>query len=109
MVLTLIICAFAACGVLLVGRAALDALRMPVRREDAVFVVCLRGNAAQVEQTVRACLRLRQRRPEFETLLFIDRGIDPEGQRVARLALRNETNAALCSAQQIPEFISWEK
>lgn len=109
MVLTLILCAFAACGVLLVGRTLLDSIFLPVSCVQTVLAVRLCGSAAAVEQTVRACLRLRSRRPELGSLLFVDEGMDPEGQRIARLALRGQENAFLCGRAQIEEFIRWEK
>lgn len=109
MVLTLIICALAACGVLLIACSLADALRLPVAREDSFFVLRLEGEPARVQQSVRACLRLRERHGLGGTLIFVDGGLDAEGQMAAQLALKRQTGAYLCDQSQISELIRWEK
>lgn len=108
MVLTILIAALAVCGVLLILRTVLEAVIFPVPRENSILIVPLSGNAAQCQQTIRGCLRLRSRRGIGERLILVDQGLDPEAQIAAGILLRREDDVVLCAASQVPEMIRWE-
>ena len=62
MLLKLMIAAFAACGLLMILRALFEAVLLPLSGNDALHVYYIRGESAETEQTIRACLHLRERR-----------------------------------------------
>ena len=71
-------------------------------------IICLSGNAAAVEQQVKACLRSRENRGLTGKLLFVDKGLEPEGIMAAQFLLARETEAILCAPEQVSEYINWE-
>lgn len=108
MLLKVIIAAFAACGLLLVLRALFEAFLLPLSGNDAIHVYYLRGDSAEAEHTIRACLHLRERRGMRGTLIFADDGLTPEAQTAAELLLRRAPDAALCSKAQALDYIRRE-
>ena len=102
MVLTILLAAFAVCGVILVLWASVEAFLWPLP-QDLCHVVPLSGDAAAVEQSVRACLRTLRGR-----IVFVDVEMDPEAQIVAEHLLRRKPAATLCSVEQVSEFLRWE-
>lgn len=109
MFLTILIAALAACGLFLIFWTLTDAISYPIPRKNTVFVVRLEGNSSQVQQIIRACLRLREHRGYGELLIFTDGGIDTEAQLAAELMLRKHPEAVLCSQRQAADYIRWEK
>ncbi|MBQ3356756.1 MAG: hypothetical protein IJG45_06550 [Oscillospiraceae bacterium] len=108
MLLKLILAAFAACGLLMVLRALLEAVLLPFPGNDAVHVYYLRGGSAEAEHAIRACLHLRERRGMRGMLIFADGGLTPEAQETAELLLRREPDTALCSKAQVFDYIRQE-
>lgn len=108
MLLKVTIAAFAACGLLMVLQALLEALMLPPSGEDAIHVYYIRGGCAEAEHTIRACLRLREHRGMRGMLLFADDGLTPEAQRAAKLLLRGAQDAALCARTQVIDYIRRE-
>lgn len=108
MLLKVILAAFAACGLLLILRALLEAAVLPHSGIDAVHVYYLRGGSADAEHTIRGCLHLREQRGMRGMLIFADEGLTPEAQAAAELLLRNVPDAALCSSAQIIDYIRRE-
>lgn len=105
MLLTILIAALAACGLILMIWTLTDAIAYPIPRKNTVFIVRLEGNASKVQQTIRACFRLREHRGYGETLIFVDNGIDTEAQLAAELMLRNHPEAVLCAPNQAADYI----
>lgn len=105
MFLTILIAALAACGLFLIVWTVMDAMTYPIPRKNTVFIVRLEGNASKVEQTIRACFRLREHRGYGEMLVFTDGGIDTEAQLAAELLLRNHPEAVLCAVNQAADYI----
>lgn len=108
MVLTIIVTTLAACGVLLILWTVVDALRRPSTDEAAYYVITLHGDAGKVEQSIRSALALRQRQGLQAMLVFVDNGIDPEGQIAANLLLCSRNDTILCAKSQLPEIIGTE-
>ena len=108
MILTIVIAALAASGMLLILWLVFDALLSAKETKDSFYVVLLKGNAAQVQQTMRSALRQREWQGLRATVVFVDEGIDCEGQLAAELFLRRRENAILCSRSQLTEIIRTE-
>lgn len=108
MVLSILIAAFAVCGVFLILWTILEAVIFPIPRKDTVLIVPVAGDASRTQQTIRGCLRLRNHRGVGERLIFVDQGLDQEAQIAAQMLLRREPYAVLCAASQVPEMIRWE-
>ena len=108
MVLTIVIAAMAASGMLLIVWLYFDALLSPEEARNSFYVVPLKGDAALVQQTMRAALRQREWLGLRATLIFVDDGIDCEGQLAAELLLRRREDALLCSRSQLSEIIRTE-
>lgn len=71
-------------------------------------VVCLSGPTARVEQQIHCCLKKQKKHIFCGTLLFVDRGLDPESIMAAQILLARETEAFLCAPEQVLEYINWE-
>lgn len=108
MVLTIIVTTLAACGVLLILWTAVDALRRPYFDETAYYVIMLHGDGGKVERSIRSAFALRERQGLQAMLVFVDNGIEPEGQIAANLLLCNQNDAILCAKSQLPEIIGTE-
>jgi len=108
MLLKVMIAALAACGLLMILRALFEAFLLPVSGDEAIHIYYIRGDSAEAEHTVRACLHLREHRGMRGTLLFADDGLTPEAQTAAELLLRGAPDAALCSNAQIFDYIRRE-
>lgn len=108
MLLKVILAAFAAFGLLTVLRALLEAVMLPVAVNDAFHIYYIRGDSAETEHIIRACLHLRERDRLRGTLIFADDGLTPEAQTAAELLLRGAPDTALCSAAQVSDYIRRE-
>lgn len=108
MLLTVIIAAFAACGLILVSWALIEAFLLPPPSNCIFHVYFLQGDSAQVEHTIRACLHLREHRGMSGMLIFADDGLTPEAQMAAELLLRRTPETVLCSKSQIIDYIRRE-
>ena len=108
MLLKMTIAAFAACGLLLVLRALIEAILLPLPDGDALHVYYLRGGSAEAEHAIRACLHLREHRGMRGTLVFADDGLTPEAQAAAELLLRGAPDTALCSKAQVIDYLRRE-
>lgn len=109
MVLTIMIACLAACGVLLILWTMVEALLMPLPTEEAVLVLPLSGDGAQVEQQIRGCRWLREHRGLRARLLLVDQGLTPEGQIQVELLIRGQEGERLCAASQVAEYLELEK
>ena len=108
MLLTVIIAAFAACGLLLVAWALFESFLLPLPESSAFHVYFLQGDTAQTEHMIRACLHLREHRGMSGRLIFADDGLTPEAQVAAELLLRRTPETVLCSKSQIIDYIRRE-
>lgn len=96
MALTILTAGLAACGLLLLLWSVAEAMLLPLPREDAVLVAPLQGGAAEVERQIRGCRWMREHRGLRAQIIWIDRGLTPEGQEAAaRLAAGCGGRAAL--------------
>lgn len=107
MLLTVLIGALAVCGAFLIAWALIEALFMHTPK-DSCHIFYLRGNDAQVEQQVRSCRWLRERRGLRGQLILVDCGISPEAQITVQLMLRNDDTIKLCTFAQLADFIRLE-
>lgn len=74
---------------------------------EATFaVVPATGDGRELEQTVRSLLWLRRRDLWQGTLILLDRGLDEDGYRAARLLCRSADNIILCRPEEISTLIS---
>lgn len=108
MALTFAIAALAACGVLLVLRALLESLLLPLPQKDVFHVIRLSGNAARVEHLVKGCLRLRSCGKMSGAMLFVDGGLDAEAQLAVHMLLQKQEAVALCARSQLADYLKWE-
>ena len=109
MLLTFIIAALAACGLILILQALCRCLTFPFKDTELYHVVSLSGDAQLTEQKVKACLKRQRGGSMRGKLIFVDMGLSPEGQLAALLLLERESFALLCGPTQIQEYIGWEK
>ena len=86
MALTILTAGLAACGLLLLLWSVAEAMLLPLPREDAVLVAPLQGG-----------LRAQ--------IIWIDRGLTPEGQEAAARLLRDAAGEQLCAAGQAAEYL----
>ena len=107
MILTLLIAAFAACGLFLVFWALYESC-FAAFPADACHVIPLSGDAAAVSSRAKRCLWQQRQHGLRGTLLFVDCGIEPEAQIALQLLLRGQT-AQVCSTAQAAEFLETEK
>ncbi len=107
MLLTILIAALSVCGLFMVVWTILEALFMQIPKES-YHVFCLHGSDAQVEQQVRSCRWLRERRGLRGRLILVDCGISPEAQITVQLMLRNDETIQLCTSSQLADYIRWE-
>ena len=84
MALTILTAGLAACGLLLLLWSVAEAMLLPLPREDAVLVAPLQGGAAEVERQIRGCRWMREHRGLRAQIIWIDRGLTPEGGRPPR-------------------------
>ena len=89
MALTILTAGLAACGLLLLLWSVAEAMLLPLPREDAVLVAPLQGGAAEVERQIRGCRWMREHRGLRAQIIWIDRGLTPEGQEAAARLLRD--------------------
>ena len=80
MALTILTAGLAACGLLLLLWSVAEAMLLPLPREDAVLVAPLQGGAAEVERQIRGCRWMREHRGLRAQIIWIDRGLTPEGE-----------------------------
>lgn len=107
MLLTILVAALAACGIFLVAWAVFEALLTPLP-EHSCHIVYLQGAAAPVEQHIRTCLWLRERRGMRGTFYFVDHGLEPEALVAAQLLLQGRQGAVLCSGAQLLDHLEEE-
>ena len=91
--MTILIAALAACGVFLILWTIFEALLMPLPKDDTYLLVYLRGDAGRVEQHMRACDWLRERRGVRGRVLFVDDGLDAEARHAAERFVVQELEA----------------
>lgn len=105
MALTILTAGLAACGLLLLLWSVAEAMLLPLPREDAVLVAPLQGGAAEVERQIRGCRWMREHRGLRAQIIWIDRGLTPEGQEAAARLLRDAACEQLCAAGQAAEYL----
>ena len=102
MMLSVLAGLLALCAVILVLWAVGETLAVSVPG-DALHIVPLRGDAAWVEQRVRACLRCLRGR-----IVFVDIGMEPEAQLCAQLLLEKREGVCLCAPEELTDYLEWE-
>ena len=95
MALTILTAGLAACGLLLLLWSV----------AEAVLVAPLQGGAAEVERQIRGCRWMREHRGLRAQIIWIDRGLTPEGQEAAARLLRDAAGEQLCAAGQAAEYL----
>lgn len=73
---------------------------------SAFAVVPAAGNGPELEQTVRGLLWLRRRDLWRGTLVILDRGLNEDGLRAARLLCDDADGILLCRPDEIAKLIS---
>ncbi len=96
--MTILIAALAACGVFLICWSIFEALLMPLPEKDTFLLVYLRGDAAQVQQRIRACGWLRERRGVRGRVIFVDTGLSEEARCAALQLTQGDAAVLLCCA-----------
>ena len=104
MALTILTAGLAACGLLLLLWSVAEAMLLPLPREDAVLVAPLQGGAAAVERQSGGRW-MREQRGLRAQILWLDRGLTPEGQEAAARLLRDAAGEQLCAAGQAAEYL----
>ena len=61
--------------------------------------------AAEVERQIRGCRWMREHRGLRAQIIWIDRGLTPEGQEAAARLLRDAAGEQLCAAGQAAEYL----
>ena len=108
--MTILIAALAACGVLLILWTIFEALLMPLPKDDTYLLVYLRGDAGRVEQHMRACDWLRERRGVRGRVLFVDDGLDAEARHAAERFVAQESALYLCGrGEEYTILESWKR
>lgn len=108
--MTILIAALAACGVFLILWTVFEALLMPLPEDDTCLLVYLRGDSGQVEQHMRACDWLRERRGVRGRVLFVDDGLDAEARHIAERFVAQEPALHLCgSGEEYTVLESWKR
>ena len=95
MALTILTAGLAACGLLLLLWSVAEAMLLPL----------LQGGAAEVERQIRGCRWMREHRGLRAQIIWIDRGLTPEGQEAAARLLRDAAGEQLCAAGQAAEYL----
>lgn len=67
--------------------------------------VAARGRASELEQTVSGLLWLKKNGTLNADILIIDRGLDSDAARTARLLSTDDYSVQVCSPDQIENFI----
>ncbi len=108
MALTILIAAFAVCGVFLIFWALLEAMLLPMP-ETACHIVYLRGSCTSATRLVRSALWRESRGSLRGKLIFVDCGLDAEAQTAVELLLRNLPYSVLCAREQLTQYIETER
>ncbi len=107
MVLQVILCALAAGGLLLVVWCVVGRLLLPVSR-SLVSVYVLRGDAQELEQTVRAFEWLCESGLMAGTLLVVDCAQDQTLAQLAADVCARSRCARLCGCKELAELLKLE-
>lgn len=97
-----VLAALAALGLVTLLRvliAALTRSRAARETDAAVLVPCRAGDAAALEQTVRALVCARRTYGGFRRIVILDRGMDAEARAVAELLCRDAADISLCGGE----------
>lgn len=107
MILTIFVGALAACGIIMILWAMMEALLMPIPR-DSCHIFYLHGTDAQVEQQVRSCRWLKERKGLNGKILLVDCGLSPQAQMTVQLMLEQDDTIQLCAQTQIADYLRME-
>lgn len=102
MLLTILMAALAACGLLMILFALKEAL-LP-RPRCACHIIYLKSSRPDPAALVHACLWRQRCGLLTGRLIFADCGIDAQAQTAIGLLLRGAENAVLCSPTQLAEY-----
>ena len=102
MLLTIVIAALAACGVLMILLTLKEAF-LP-RPSCACHLIYLKSGRPDPAAQVQACLWRRRCGSLTGRLIFVDRGLAPQEQAAIALLLRRAEDAVLCSPAQAAEY-----
>ena len=105
--MTILIAALAACGAFLISWTVFEALLMPLPEEDTYLIVYLRGDTAQVQQRIRACDWLRERRGVRGKVIYVDTGLAEDVRQAAQKMIGEDSSLLLCKAGE--EYLELEK
>lgn len=103
MLLTIVMAALAACGMLMILLTLKEAF-LP-RPSGACHLIYLKSGRPDPAAQVQACLWRRRCGSLTGTLIFVDRGLAPQEQAAIALLLRCAEGAVLCSPEQVAEHI----
>ena len=106
--MTILIAALAACGVFLIIWTLLEAMLLPLPPKDTLLIVYLHGDAAQVQQTIRACRWLRECRGVQGELLLVDCGLPEEARKAAELMICGDDTVNLCEQAHLTDYLRLE-
>ncbi len=106
--MTILIAALAACGVFLILWTIFEALLLPLPGEDTLLVVYLRGDAAHVQQSIRACRWLRERRGIYGQVLLVDCQLKEEARKAAELMICSDDTIKMCKGTELADYLRLE-
>lgn len=75
------------------------------RRQGAAALVPAQGDGELLEQQFRSLQRLRRDLGAFDRILVVDCGLSEEGVKLARLLVREDRWAALCTMDEIGGYL----
>ena len=78
----------------------------PPRRQDAVALICARGNGGDLEAQVRALTLLRNEQGMVGEILLVDCGLSEEGRTLCRLLSREHRRVSLVAPDDIPTYLT---
>lgn len=81
-------------------------LPMGTDRAGTLAVVNARGDGGELEQIIHSLLWLRRCDLWRGQVVVVDRGLDEEGRKLARLLCANSDELVLCELDDLAEYIS---
>ena len=106
-ILEVILAVLAAVGLMALGWLIFGRWLLPLGGTDAGMWAVLNadGNGEGLEQAVHSLLWLRRCDLWRGRLVIVDRGLDEEGRRLARLLCANTDDIVLCDLEDLPALV----
>lgn len=106
-ILEVILAVLAAVGLMALAWLIFGRWLLPLGGSDTRMraVLDASGDGAGLEQAVHSLLWLRRCDLWRGRLVIVDRGLDEEGRRLARLLSANTDDVVLCELKDLPELI----